>query len=75
VPFRECLTSRSPAAQTAEWPISTADAEGLDTVRLTAAVNRIRRGEIVSQAANSRAFGSFWNRYSFHATRTRGSGR
>ena len=38
-------TTLTPVAQTAEWPTSTVDAEGLDTVRLTEAVNRIRRGE------------------------------
>jgi hypothetical protein len=38
-------TTLTPVAQTAEWPISTVDAEGLDTVRLTDAVNRIRRRE------------------------------
>jgi CubicO group peptidase (beta-lactamase class C family) len=38
-------TTLTPVAQTAEWPTSTADAESLDTVRLTDAVNRIRRGE------------------------------
>ena len=38
-------TTLTPVAQTAEWPVSTVDAEGLDTVRLTDAVNRIQRGE------------------------------
>ena len=38
-------TTLTPLAQTAEWPISTLEAESLDTVRLTDAVNRIRRGE------------------------------
>ena len=38
-------TTLTPVAQSAEWPVSTVDAEGLDTVRLTDAVNRIRRGE------------------------------
>jgi CubicO group peptidase (beta-lactamase class C family) len=38
-------TTLTPVAQTAEWPISTIEAESLDPVRLTDAVNRIRRGE------------------------------
>ena len=38
-------TTLTPVAQTAEWPISTVEAESLDAVRLTDAVNRIRRGE------------------------------
>ena len=38
-------TTLTPVAPTAEWPVSTADAEGLDAARLTDTVNRIRRGE------------------------------
>jgi CubicO group peptidase (beta-lactamase class C family) len=38
-------TTLTPVAPTEEWPISTVDAEGLDPVRLTEVVNRIRRGE------------------------------
>lgn len=38
-------TALTPVAQTAEWPVSAVDAEGLDIARLTEVVNRIRRGE------------------------------
>jgi CubicO group peptidase (beta-lactamase class C family) len=38
-------TSLTPVATTAEWPASTPEAERLDSVRLTEAVNRVRRGD------------------------------
>jgi CubicO group peptidase (beta-lactamase class C family) len=38
-------TTLTPVTSTAEWPVSTPEAERLDGVRLTDAVNRIRRGE------------------------------
>jgi CubicO group peptidase (beta-lactamase class C family) len=38
-------TTLTPVVQSAEWPASTPEAEGLDATRLTDAVNQIRRGE------------------------------
>ena len=44
-PVTDTRTTLTPVAQTAEWPASTPEAERLDPLRLTDAINRIRRGE------------------------------